>query len=58
MVHPNRDVSAYIIVVGEDVDVTNMEEVIWALTTRMNPERDIHVRKGTRNSATLSLSFI
>lgn len=36
-----------IIVVGEDVDVTNMEEVIWALTTRMHPDRDIHIRKGT-----------
>ena len=34
-----------IIVVGEDVDVTNMEEVIWAMTTRMHPVRDIHVKK-------------
>jgi phenylphosphate carboxylase alpha subunit len=34
-----------IIVVGEDVDVINMEEVMWALTTRMHPGRDIHIRK-------------
>ena len=32
-----------IIVVGEDVDVTDMEEVVWALTTRMHPGRDIHI---------------
>ncbi len=32
-----------IIVVGEDVDVTNMDEVMWALTTRVHPVRDIHV---------------
>ncbi len=34
-----------IIVVGEDVDVTNMDEVMWALTTRVHPVRDIHVKK-------------
>ncbi len=34
-----------IIVVGEDIDVTNMDEVIWALTTRVHPVRDIHVKK-------------
>ena len=34
-----------IIVVGEDIDVTNMEEVMWAMTTRMHPVRDIHVKK-------------
>ncbi|MDP2643408.1 MAG: UbiD family decarboxylase [Desulfobacterales bacterium] len=34
-----------IVVVGEDVDVTNMDEVMWALTTRVHPVRDIHVKK-------------
>lgn len=34
-----------IIVVGEDVDVTNSDEVLWAMTTRMHPERDIHIKK-------------
>lgn len=34
-----------IFVVGEDIDVTNMDEVMWALTTRMHPVRDIHVKK-------------
>lgn len=34
-----------IIVVGEDIDVTNMDEVIWAMTTRMHPGRDIHIKK-------------
>jgi 4-hydroxy-3-polyprenylbenzoate decarboxylase len=34
-----------IIVVGEDIDVTNMDEVMWALTTRVHPVRDIHVKK-------------
>ncbi len=34
-----------IIVVGEDVDVSNSDEVLWALTTRVHPVRDIHVKK-------------
>ena len=34
-----------IVAVGGDVDVTNMDEVMWALTTRVHPVRDIHVKK-------------
>lgn len=34
-----------IIVVGEDVDVFNMDEVMWSMTTRMHPVRDIHIHK-------------
>lgn len=34
-----------IIVVGEDVDVANADEVLWALTSRVHPVRDIHVKK-------------
>ncbi len=34
-----------VIVVGEDIDVTNMDQVMWALTTRVHPVRDIHVKK-------------
>lgn len=36
-----------IIVVGEDIDVTNMDEVMWAMTTRMHPARDIHINRRT-----------
>jgi 4-hydroxy-3-polyprenylbenzoate decarboxylase len=37
----------YIILVGEDVDVTSADEVLWCLTTRLHPEHGIHVQKGT-----------
>jgi phenylphosphate carboxylase alpha subunit len=33
-----------VIAVGEDIDVTNADEVLWSLTTRMHPVRDIHVK--------------
>jgi 4-hydroxy-3-polyprenylbenzoate decarboxylase len=31
----------YLIVVNDDVDVTSWEEVLWALTTRLHPQRGI-----------------
>ncbi|MDP2726157.1 MAG: UbiD family decarboxylase [Dehalococcoidia bacterium] len=40
----------YIFVVGEDVDVTNLEEVFWCLTTRLHPEKGIHVLRETIGS--------
>ncbi len=33
----------YVIVVDEDIDPTNMQEVLWALCTRSNPEKDIDI---------------
>ncbi|HET8672882.1 MAG TPA: UbiD family decarboxylase [Thermoleophilaceae bacterium] len=32
-----------VIVVDEDVDIYNAEDVIWALSTRMDPQRHVHV---------------
>ena len=37
--HPTR----YVIVVDDDIDVTNTNDVLWALTTRSNPEIDIEI---------------
>jgi phenylphosphate carboxylase alpha subunit len=36
----------FLFVVGEDVDVTNLEDVYWCLVTRLHPERGIHVEVG------------
>lgn len=35
----------YVIVVDEDIDPTNLEEVVWALCTRSDPERSIDLMK-------------
>lgn len=35
----------YIIMVGEDVDPTNLEEVFWCLTSRLHPSKGIHIQK-------------
>ena len=35
--------SRYVIVVDEDIDIFNLEDVLWALLTRCDPERDIRV---------------
>ena len=37
----------FIVVVDEDVDVRDWSEVIWALTTRMDPARDTLMVEGT-----------
>lgn len=33
----------YVIVVDEDIDPTNLEEVVWAMCTRSDPERSIDI---------------
>ncbi len=33
----------YVIVVDEDIDPTNIEDVLWAMCTRSNPETDIDI---------------
>ncbi len=37
----------YLIVVGEDVDVTNAEDVLWCLTTRLQPATGVHTYRET-----------
>lgn len=31
----------YLLVVNDDVDITDLKQVMWAMTTRVHPERDI-----------------
>ena len=35
----------YVIVVDEDVDPTNLEEVMWAVSTRCDPAEDIEIMR-------------
>lgn len=37
----------YIIAVEDDVDVTDAEDVMWCLTTRLHPREGIHVQRHT-----------
>lgn len=37
----------FVIVVDDDVDVHNWQEVIWAITTRMDPARDLTILENT-----------
>lgn len=39
----NAYMGRYVIVVDEDIDPSNLEDVIWALTTRSDPENDIEI---------------
>ena len=37
----------FVIVVDEDVDIRNWQDVIWAITTRMDPARDLTILENT-----------
>ncbi len=37
----------YVVVVDDDIDVMDLEEVIWALSTRTDPERSIQILRET-----------
>ena len=39
--------SKYIIVVDEDIDPTDIHQVLWAMTTRSDPESDIDILRST-----------
>ena len=44
-------IGRYTIVVDEDIDPTNLEDVIWGIATRTNPERAIEITRWTRSSS-------
>src|SRR5260370_41230789 len=33
----------YVVIVDDDIDTSNMDEVIWAMTTRVDPAGDIEI---------------
>jgi len=40
----------YVIVVDEDIDPTNINEVLWAMAQRSDPEKDIDIIRRTRGA--------
>ena len=40
----------YVVVVDDDIDVTNLGEVIWAMSTRSDPATDIEINRRTWGS--------
>jgi UbiD family decarboxylase len=37
----------YTVVIDEDIDPTELDEVIWAMVTRSDPDRDIEILRRT-----------
>ena len=42
--------SKYVIVVDEDVDIFSLEDVMWALATRVQADKDIHLIHGAKGA--------
>lgn len=45
MCHAGAYLGRYVVVVDEDIDPTNLEDVLWAMCTRSDPERSIDLIK-------------
>ena len=45
--HAGAYLGRYVVVVDEDVDITNLNEVVWAMCTRSNPEESIDIIRRT-----------
>lgn len=41
----------YVVVVDEDIDPTKLDEVVWAISTRSDPARDIDILRECLSSA-------
>ena len=48
--HATNYANKYIVVVDDDIDVTNLEELWWALLTRSDPATSIDIISGARTS--------
>ncbi len=44
------NMNRYTIVVDEDIDPTNVNDVLWALSTRSDPEKDIDIIRRTKST--------
>ena|SRR3990167_2225328 len=50
-------IGRYTVVVDDDIDVTDLKDVIWAISTRSDPERSLEViRRGRSSSADPAVS--
>ncbi|MPZ15534.1 MAG: UbiD family decarboxylase [Chloroflexi bacterium] len=45
MCHAGAYLGRYVVVVDEDIDPTNLEDVLWAMCTRSDPERSLDLIK-------------
>jgi UbiD family decarboxylase len=44
-------IGRYTVVLDDDIDPSNLADVIWAVSTRSNPERSIEITRWTRSSS-------
>ncbi len=48
--HATNYANKFVVVVDDDIDVTDLEQLWWAMLTRSDPATSIHVVDGTRTS--------
>lgn len=45
--HPGAYLGRYVVVVDEDIDITNLNEVVWAMCTRSDPVTSVDILRRT-----------
>ncbi|HWO42779.1 MAG TPA: UbiD family decarboxylase [Candidatus Eisenbacteria bacterium] len=45
--HPGAYLGRYVVVVDEDIDITNLNEVVWAICTRSDPVTSVDILRRT-----------
>ena len=55
--HAGAYANRYVVVVDDDIDVTNTDEVIWAMCSRVDPAEDIIVLKGNWSTPLDPMSY-
>jgi 4-hydroxy-3-polyprenylbenzoate decarboxylase len=55
--HAGAYANRFVVVVDDDIDPANMNEVIWAMCTRVDPREDLEVLKGCWSTALDPMSY-
>ncbi len=55
--HAGAYANRYTVVVDEDIDPANMDEVIWAMCTRVDPREDVEILRGNWSTALDPMSY-
>lgn len=55
--HAGAYANRYVVVVDDDIDVTNTDEVIWALCSRVDPTEDVQILRGNWSTPLDPMSY-
>src|SRR5262249_1428988 len=55
--HAGAYANRVVVVVDEDIDPADMDQVVWAICTRMEPREDIEILRGCRSTVVGPMAY-